>query len=447
MEQGAKRLLIDCTHTLTYGLKTGVQRVVRSIIREAKRLEIQLGVEVVPIIVDGNSFRKVDTDTWTDPALNEPLDFLKHVPMWYKLCAKQLCRLVPNARLRRWLLPDPGHRGVFRWIKRQRKKGISKLEQSLSVSTIGENDVLLLPDAYWAYPQVWNFAAEACNNGAKIAVVIYDLIPITHPQFVRAGSDKVFLEYLRNVLDNADLLIAISKTVRDELRRELPRLFPNRSMLPRVESFRLGAEFDKSTSQVRVEAKQLFGRIENPPYLMVSTFDPRKNHSTLLEAFEILWKTNPKAKLCLVGGSGWMSEDLLKRIKAHSRFGQELFVYHDFDDSSLHYCYSNAKAVVCPSFVEGFNLPIVEALWHGKKLIVSDIPIHREVGGNNCEYFELGNSKSLAAALENWEKEYINKDRSILPKISPITWRESTKEVLLHSLSLCESSSARLKSA
>ena len=104
MEQGAKRLLIDCTHTLTYGLKTGVQRVVRSIIREAKRLEIQLGVEVVPIIVDGNSFRKVDTDTWTDPALNEPLDFLKHVPMWYKLCAKQLCRLVPNARLRRWLL-------------------------------------------------------------------------------------------------------------------------------------------------------------------------------------------------------------------------------------------------------------------------------------------------------------------------------------------------------
>jgi alpha-1,2-rhamnosyltransferase len=66
----------------------------------------------------------------------------------------------------------------------------------------------------------------------------------------------------------------------------------------------------------------------------------------------------------------------------------------------LAYCYRNAAGLVTASLGEGFNLPIVEALRQGCSVIASDLPVHREVGGNHAIYFPKDDSTALARILK-----------------------------------------------
>jgi glycosyltransferase involved in cell wall biosynthesis len=69
-------------------------------------------------------------------------------------------------------------------------------------------------------------------------------------------------------------------------------------------------------------------------------------------------------------------------------------------DGELRALYANAEIYVAPSDYEGYDIPTVEALLHGCKVICSDIPVHREVvGGFDVGFFEMGSVESLTAAL------------------------------------------------
>jgi hypothetical protein len=65
-------------------------------------------------------------------------------------------------------------------------------------------------------------------------------------------------------------------------------------------------------------------------------------------------------------------------------------------DRELAHCYRRAAALVTCSRAEGFNLPIVEALHQGCPVWASDLPVHREVGGNFARYFSLADPAGLA---------------------------------------------------
>jgi alpha-1,2-rhamnosyltransferase len=93
-----------------------------------------------------------------------------------------------------------------------------------------------------------------------------------------------------------------------------------------------------------------------------------------------------------------------------------------------------------PSIVEGFGLPIVESIWHGRKTFASDTPIHREVGGEHCEYFALHDPQDLAQRIENWERAIRSVDSRTsahtlasnlnAERFVPTTWAESTSELI-----------------
>ena len=76
-------------------------------------------------------------------------------------------------------------------------------------------------------------------------------------------------------------------------------------------------------------------------------------------------------------------------------------------DGELCWLYKNCKLFVIPSSTEGFCLPLVEAIALSPKVICSDIPIFREVGSENCYYFDLNNRPvdSLSAAMISALKE------------------------------------------
>lgn len=360
-----KRIYIDASHALTSRRNTGVQRVVRSLCRCLPLVELAPRTDVVTL--RGKSFSAVP-DSGIDSEAKE-------------------------RRL-----------GILRWPKRALDLVHSR-RQRRPVVKFESGDLLLLPDAYWIKPEVWQAAQSAREQGAFVVSIVYDLIPITHPEFVSLKGQQAFKAYVEKLATHSDMMLAISQTVREELVDFLPKLLVPAGYCQDARFFKLGAQFSYHSGAVREAIQRIFpGDGELNPFLMVSTFDPRKNHSYLLDAFEQVWQNDPTRKLCLIGGRGGGCEQLLERIAKHPRLNKQLFVVHDASDAEVDYCYQHAQAVIMPSIVEGFGLPIVEAQWHGRQVFASDTPIHREVGGEDCIYFDLKSPSSLCHELLAWNR-------------------------------------------
>jgi glycosyltransferase involved in cell wall biosynthesis len=124
----------------------------------------------------------------------------------------------------------------------------------------------------------------------------------------------------------------------------------------------------------------------------------------------------------------------MQRISQHPLLNQRLFLFSDLSDAELQHCYRGARGVIFPSVVEGFGLPIVESLWFGKRTFVSDTPIHREVGEEDCCYFDLEDPHSLVSEIVRWESEVNVGHELDLPTRKPTGWRASTEQLMEHCL-------------
>jgi alpha-1,2-rhamnosyltransferase len=292
---------------------------------------------------------------------------------------------------------------------------------------------MVLVDITWRYP-IWTAVENWRRQGGKVAFVIYDILPITHSEFVTPNFTRMFTEWFDKVCRNADLLLAISGTVRDQLRS----LFgfngdfrPQGS--PQIESFRLGAELDmwRSDAYVRPPVRTAFEPSSGPPpYLMVGTLEPRKNHLTVLDAFDHLWERGSDVRLVVVGRLGWKFDAVEQRLLTHPRFGRDLYWFPDLSDTELGHCYRHAKATIFASWVEGYGLPIVEGLQHGLPVIASDLPVHREVAGNFAAYFDAASPEALAACIEQLETRGELPGVLLAKDFRPVTWYEATEDLL-----------------
>src|SRR5690606_41287928 len=97
----------------------------------------------------------------------------------------------------------------------------------------------------------------------------------------------------------------------------------------------------------------------------------------LLYASELLWAEGQDAVLCFVGKIGWKTKQLNEHLRQHPQQSKQLFMWNDLSDRELEYCYMNARSLVFPSYLEGFGLPLVEAMQRGLPAMASDIPVFR----------------------------------------------------------------------
>ncbi len=424
-----RRIAIDVSHTLASGQSSGVQRVVRNL---AMRLQDHY-MPVQIVMHDGSNFRAVDLDLadQTFRKLNRVRSRVtEHLPEGYRRSAELFCRAFPADFVRNFLLPEPGRQGGYRTFLKVWQKQVVKGLWGERVE-LGAGDLLLLPDAYWAYNGIWESVRQCRQRGAFIASVVYDLIPISHPQFVVPGADLSFRQYLFDSALNSDLMLAISSTVKRQVAETLPRLWPGQPLCKNIQAFELGAELRHVEGDISQPLQSLFQpQSEARPYLMVATLEPRKNHSYVLEAFEEIWKTNPYASICMIGRVGWLCDEILKRLKDHPRFNKQLHVLHSVSDAELSFCYQNARALIFPSITEGCGLPIVEAKWFGRQVFASDTEIHREVGKQDCQYFDLEDPTHLADLIQRWEAGLNEVDPRDAVIERPISWNESADQLL-----------------
>jgi alpha-1,2-rhamnosyltransferase len=242
--------------------------------------------------------------------------------------------------------------------------------------------------------------------------------------------------------------VCISQWTCDELRHEVTRRVGERVAERKFyTSFQLGSELDmkkhKADPSPRV-AEWFVG--DDPVFLTVGTIEPRTNHAVILEAFERHWANGGQAKLCVIGRPGWMCNDIMQRLRHHPEAGRRLFVFHDADDDHLEFAYRHASALVAASFVEGFGLPLVEALQRGLRPVASDIPVFHEVAGEFAVYFDPHDARSLQKIIDDFTATGTLPPARPLAEWRGVTWRESAEQ-LLAAAEQCVKESGKRKAA
>jgi glycosyltransferase involved in cell wall biosynthesis len=204
------------------------------------------------------------------------------------------------------------------------------------------------------------------HAGASVVVLIHDLIPISHPHLVPPQQPGRFAERLSRVADHASLVVTVSEDTESELGRH----WAPRAKVPAL----LRAEIGVS-SVPEAEPKAPSGR-----FLMVGTLEPRKNHTVILSAWDLLADALPSdamPQLHILGQPGWRGEEIVAAIRNHCQFGKTISLDIAASDDALVDAFAMADTLLFPSLAEGFGLPPYEALAHGILPICADLPVLR----------------------------------------------------------------------
>ncbi|MFI5337844.1 MAG: glycosyltransferase family 4 protein [Opitutales bacterium] len=138
-----------------------------------------------------------------------------------------------------------------------------------------------------------------------------------------------------------------------------------------------------------------------PRLLCVGTLEGRKNHLALLDAVETLWRAGHRFELELVGlARPDTAGPALARLRDLQAAGRPLFYRGSVSDENLHLAYQRCAFTVYPSLTEGFGLPVLESLQHGRPCVCSAQGALGESarGGGTVALASL-DAPTLAAAL------------------------------------------------
>lgn len=443
MEQSAipqKTLYIECTHTAKSGLNTGIQRVVREIISHLPEVINKNEILIKTIVFEYDRFVVQDFRPVAQ-VKSKAAEF----NFWYILrklflySRRGVAFFLPEGRAKFFIkgprydkrtlaylvgvkIVDPILKFIF---SVKQKLNIDDYRKSIHPKIeFKEGDVLLLLDSSW-YIKFWDEIARFKKQGGKIYNVVYDLIPITHSQFCDDFLVHVFKNYFYTSARYVDKYICISKAVSKQLELFLKS---NSSIenLRKISFFHLGSDFNiknYNDELVDPEIKKVFNK-KNPIYLIVSTVEPRKNHEYLLKVFDELWSEGSNVGLCIVGRIGWKVDKLIIEILKHPKLGKQLYMFNDACDADVSYCYEHSSALLFPSIIEGFGLPIIEGLQRGLPVFASSTEIHKEVGGEHVKYFDISSSSSLKQII----KEHINSPELFkinTDKVKTTSWNRS----------------------
>jgi glycosyltransferase involved in cell wall biosynthesis len=234
---------------------------------------------------------------------------------------------------------------------------------------------------------------------------VHDLIPITHPEYCRAGEQQRHVVRMETLLLAGAGIVCNSQTTLQSLRE-----FAASRRLPMPQSV---------VAPLAPAELPHLGGFESPlpvPYFVVlGTIEPRKNHLLLLHLWRQLAETRgaQTPHLVVIGQRGWECEnvaDMLERCNALQPFVHELA---NCEDVELARYLRHARALLFPSFAEGFGMPLVEALALGTPVIASDLPVFREIAADVPEYVDSLDGAGWHQAVRDYAQDGGRRDAQL----------------------------------
>ncbi len=278
------------------------------------------------------------------------------------------------------------------------------------------NTIFLL-DASWSYLKIMEPIIQAArSSGVRVISCLYDLIPVDYPESCEENNRSSYIRWLSRAISWSDGFICISRAVA----KRLKEYFASIGITDKtIEWWHLGNDFAK------IEKNVIDPIIKSEYALVVGTLEPRKNHALALKAFEEGWSNGSiQTSLVFAGKKGWKMDEFIEKIKNHSEWGKRLFWCESPTDQDLVNLYYHSKILLQTSYAEGFGLPIIEGGGYNKPIVLTDIPVFREIVLENGYFFRTGDADDLQRALCESLQPGSRKTK-VLNK----TWKESAKEL------------------
>jgi len=232
-------------------------------------------------------------------------------------------------------------------------------------------------------PLLLNFCNTAPIHYRNQIVTIHDLAVFENPKWFSQSFAAYYKFLLPRIARNAKHIVTVSEFSKNEIQKHLRVSQDKISVIPP------GIDDDLVTKPAMKPAG-----IHSKFILMVGSHDPRKNFGFAIEhAHHIINAMD--LKLVHVGRQSHVFSSSEKNTNAST------IQLTDTTDQELKWLYENAEALIQPSIYEGFSLVPMEARSSGCPALVSDIPVHREVLGDDVKYFQLHNPESFKSSLEN----------------------------------------------
>ncbi len=300
---------------------------------------------------------------------------------------------VALARLRR---VEEGRSGATlpgRAETRLRRLVRGRRSQQAHHSGLEPGDLLIDLEPSWHAPQARaELLPRLHSHEINTAALLHDVLPLSNPEWFPPESVERFTSWFDAHVAADSTLLAISAATADSVAERTNR---------RPSVIRLGAEAARPQNALNQSRQGL---------LMLGTVEPRKGHSVVLDALDLL---GPEAPIVdVVGRAGWAPADLLERLDNH----QKTRWHQHASDSEVEQLWALTGLLLQPSLGEGYGLPVVEALQRGVAVAASDIPIMREVARGQAIHLPK-DPAAWAELMSNFAD-----DPEAWPAPAPLVW-------------------------
>ena len=242
------------------------------------------------------------------------------------------------------------------------------------------------------------------RNRLRAVYLVHDLIPLLHPEYCRPDEEAKHRLRMENVLKSAHGLIGNSQATIDDLAffaaaNGLP-------MPPAVAAWIAGSQIPTSVTPKS---------FDRPHFITVGTIEGRKNHSLLLHIWKRLVRQYglDAPLLVIVGQRGWEASHALAMLDRAVDLKDHVLELGDCGDVELASLIAGARALLMPSFAEGFGMPVAEALQLGTPVIATDLPVYREFAGTIPTYLDAIDGAGWMSAIVDFTGDSLERKRQL----------------------------------
>lgn len=258
-----------------------------------------------------------------------------------------------------------------------------------------------------------------CNIGSLYAnnqiLCVHDMSYAVNPSWFTKSFARYYRFMIPKLVKRAKRLITVSEFSKREITQQL-----------NVDHHKISVVYNAPSDKFALEKAQDFLKKKDDFFLFVGSMDPRKNINLLIDLFSK--EKFKKERLVIVGAKAKAFNEVNFVIP------ENVSVLDRCDDDELADLYKRAKAMISPSFYEGFGIPVVEAMASGCPLILSNLDVYQEIADDGAVYFDpysiISLEDAVQSVLNKKEEEMFQLVEKNLERSTDFSWDKSSKVLL-----------------
>lgn len=267
---------------------------------------------------------------------------------------------------------------------------------------------------------------------ARLLVTVHDLSFLAVPEHAEPRLAAYLARVAPLSMRRADRVICVSAFTAREVVERLGIPEGRVVVVPNGVDGRFRPPQPGEREAARAAVAPFVGDADRPYLFAVGTVQPRKNYETLLHAFARLRTAGCPHRLVIAGAKGWRYEGVYQTLHALD-LASDVVIASPPDDL-LPALYAAADCAVAPAWYEGFGLSVLEACATGTPVVASNIPPHREIGGNAARYFPPDDpaalAEAIAATLEEDDLRRVRRRALGLARAAEMGWGDAARTLL-----------------